>query len=208
MEKEGISLGWNCEPAGRGVHTGIRKKKIDGYKTCPFDECITNYDGIILCLQENFKYFCDTNFLKVIELDMNNSGFNEKLIVNTRYNFIFNHESPGHGNLYISQNWTGGINHYIDNDFKFFIERYNRRINNFRNYLNNNKITFIISKFDNNFEKLDEVIKTHYPLLEYDIFHFIPTSHSKIFIDNLHSLMNNLNTYINNNTSTNNFIEI
>jgi GDP-D-mannose dehydratase len=45
------------------------------------------------------------------------------MIYNKKYNFIFNHESPGHANLFVSQNWTKGINHYIMNDYEEFINR-------------------------------------------------------------------------------------
>jgi len=52
-----ISLGWNCMPAIKGIHLGLRQTKSNGYKTCPFDIGFTNYEGIILCLKEDFKYF-------------------------------------------------------------------------------------------------------------------------------------------------------
>ena len=42
MNQVGISLGWNCNSASYGVDNGIRKRKIDGYMTCPFDEMVTN----------------------------------------------------------------------------------------------------------------------------------------------------------------------
>ena len=40
----------------------------------------------------------------------------EKLIYNSRYRFIFNHESPGHANLYIKQQLrcqTGNFKNYL-----------------------------------------------------------------------------------------------
>ena len=37
-----ISLGWNCHSAVHSVNTGLRSRKIDGYKTCPFDEMVSN----------------------------------------------------------------------------------------------------------------------------------------------------------------------
>ena len=43
---------------------------------------------------------------------------------NTKYNFLFNHESPGHANLFQTQNWEGGKFHYIDNDFTNFKNRF------------------------------------------------------------------------------------
>ena len=182
--EESISLGWNCESASMGVSLGIRNKKENGYKTCPFDECITNYNGIILCIEEDFKYFCDINYLKLIPAKFSTGGImrDELLIHNTRYNFIFNHESPDHANLYIVQNWVGGKNHYIDNNYFLFIERYTRRINNFRYYINNNyKITFIIGKFDNDYSELHETIQKKYPEITFDIFSYIPSDTLTMF---------------------------
>ena len=181
--EESISLGWNCESASKGVSLGIRKTRENGYKTCPFDECITNYEGILLCIKEDFKYFCDLNYLKLIPAKFSTGGIikDELLIYNIRYNFIFNHESPEHGNLYIKQNWQGGKNHYIDNNFFLFIERYTRRINNFREYINNYKITFIIGKVDNDFSKLNEIIKIKYPNLKFNILSYIPSVPLNLF---------------------------
>jgi hypothetical protein len=51
MNKVGISLGWNCNSAIYGVNNGIRLEKKDGYKTCPFDEMLSNLPGIIKCIK-------------------------------------------------------------------------------------------------------------------------------------------------------------
>ena len=130
-----------------GVHLKIRKTKMEGYNTCPFDEMNSNYDGIFLCLKEDFKYFCDPEYLILRKFPSDCKYYpDETLIYNTRYNFIFNHESPGHANLYQTQAWVGGINHYIDNHYEKFIERYERRIANFRNYiLSGEHITFLVT---------------------------------------------------------------
>jgi len=152
MNTTAISLGWDCGPAIQGVERGLRPTKEQGYQTCPFDLMITNYHGIVDCIQDDFKYFCDPQYLRVmtIEQDYTYLAFKkgERVIVNTRYNFIFNHESPGHGNLYVQENWENGQEHFIVDNFKAFIERYTRRIQNFRNYVHdpNMYIRFIISK--------------------------------------------------------------
>jgi hypothetical protein len=188
---ECISIGWNCESAIKGVQLGIRKIKQNGYKTCPFDECITNYEGIVLCLKENFKHFCDPDYLKIIPAQFSTGGIvkNEKLLYNTRYNFIFNHESPDHANLYLTQNWKFGKEHYIQDNYKLFIKRYNTRIENFRNYLNNtNNITFLLTQFDNNLDELNNIIKTNYPNLQFNIKLFKPSVSLKLFEDH-HKLM-------------------
>ena len=122
----GISLGWDCAPAGYAVANGLRPRKSDGYKTCPFDLMNTNYKGVVECLRDDFKYFCHPDYitLKIVEKDCIFLGYRKGdiLIVNTKYNFIFNHESPNHGNLHLHENWPNGPYHFCINNFKeFFI---------------------------------------------------------------------------------------
>ena len=190
MNKVGISLGWNCNSAVEGVKLGIRKTKRQGYLTCPFDEMVSNYEGIIKCIETDFKFFCDASFLELVSkpknTNINTVKDNEKLIRNNYYNFLFNHESPGHADLFISQKWQGGQNHFIDNNYDEFKKRYNRRIENFRNYLNdpNNIIIFILHRYntnENNISKLNDVIKIKYPLLKYE-FYFLNVQYNQIII--------------------------
>ena len=166
----GISLGWNCNAAIEGVRLNIRKTKKEGYLTCPFDAMVANLEGVIKCLEEDFENFCKSIYLDFVTRPQNVTHLshlkeNEKLLRNNYYGFLFNHESPGHSDLYITQNWKGGINHYVDNDYFEFKQRYNRRIDNFRNYLKGqNEITFIIHRYrtdetDRNIIKLNDVLK-------------------------------------------------
>jgi len=169
----GISLGFNCDSAVYGVNSGIRSTKKNGYKTCPFDIMLSNIGGIVQCIEDDFKYFFDENYL-TIEYPHDNPPtlLRYNLIRNTKYNFIFNHESPGHADLHLIENWPGGKNHFISNHFKHFKERYEARINNFRNYLNDpsNKIIFIIStwnKTEDDFALLKNALSNRYPHLSY-----------------------------------------
>ena len=65
MNSEGISLGWNCSAAQEGLVLNLRKNKNHGYNTCPFDMMITNYIGLCKCIEDDFKYFCDPNYLEL-----------------------------------------------------------------------------------------------------------------------------------------------
>jgi len=198
MNKQiGISLGWNCYPSTKSVEMELRSRKSEGYHTCPFDLCVTNLKGIILCLQEDFKYFTDPNYLRLIKLDSGSVTLkNQTILVNIRYNFIFNHESPGHANLYITEKWEKGINHFVDNNFEEFIKRYNNRINNFRNYLNNNNILFVMSSNNINSIKLKDILKKIYPTLNFDVLLLIPKELDN-FIYRHHHLMGYTNeTYL------------
>jgi hypothetical protein len=175
----GISLGWNCGPAGWGVDYGFRETKANGYKTGPFDEMVSNVPGVIECIKDDFKYFMADEFLELKKVKRPFAPTSEEviedtLIYNTKYNFYFNHESPGHGDLYIHQQWVGGINHYIDNNFHLLKERYNRRVNAFKSYIqqgltDGTEIIFIVFRINKNIQILDTMLKEKYPTLNYGI---------------------------------------
>jgi hypothetical protein len=175
---EGISLGWNCKSAIKGVAMGIRSTKSNGYKTCPFDEMITNYRGLIDCIKDDFEHLCDTRYLELMKIPkeskwLNTNGDGDTVIYHTKYKFIFNHESPGHANLFVRQNWAKGINHFIANDYEEFISRYQRRITNIKELMNSNKkITFILTRPNTVLEdigELREVIANKYPHLQFEM---------------------------------------
>lgn len=181
MNQQAISLGWRCESAQIGVSLGLRSTKSEGYNTCPFDLHNSNYLGVIECIKDDFKYLTDPKYLKLIEgtfcsehFEMHQSPVKEYHIVNTYYGFAYNHESPGHGNLYLTENWMGGINHFVDNNFEKFIERYNSRINNFRNYLaSGDKINFILMRYNSIPNELCKAIEEKHPNLNFEIHSFI-----------------------------------
>jgi hypothetical protein len=173
----GISIGWDCSPAIYAVYRGLRETKEKGYNTCPFDLMITNYEGIIECIRDDFKYLCDTNFIQLKTVNRNCEFLafkqNEELIVNTKYNFIFNHESPDHGDLYKLESWSNGRYHFCNNNFEEFVNRYTRRIQNLRTYLASGvHIKFVISRvngFSCDYAELVSVIKKKYPTLKFSI---------------------------------------
>jgi len=165
----GISLGWNCCTTSIGVKQGLRGLKKDGYKTCPFDLMVSNYEGVIQCLYDDFKDFTNPECLKLFP-----SPDGEEIIIrNIKYKFCHNHESPGHANLHIIQNWEGGKTHFVDNNYEKLIERLNQRVQNFRNYMNSgNHINFLISDFDPDVPELHKCLKTVYPNLKYSLVYY------------------------------------
>uniref|UniRef100_A0A6C0AFQ8 Uncharacterized protein n=1 Tax=viral metagenome TaxID=1070528 RepID=A0A6C0AFQ8_9ZZZZ len=172
----GVSLGFTCVSAVFGVNKKIRSTKKDGYNTCVFDTMISNYEGIIDCINNDFEGFCDPNNLELININTDYAIYphweqplNEQWVYNKKYKFLFNHESPGHANLYLTQQWES-IDYYIKNNFENFIIKYNKRINNFRNYINSGKfIIFIINKYDNNVYELERTLFLKYPKLNFKI---------------------------------------
>lgn len=51
-----ISLGYNCEPRIY-IKGNLKISKSLGYKTCPFDLCVTNFDSLYNCIKTDFQYF-------------------------------------------------------------------------------------------------------------------------------------------------------
>lgn len=167
----GISLGWNCYSAVQGVERGLRLRKEQGYKTCPFDEMVTNYDGIVKCIENKLDDLADPAFLQVVRLPPDaKHNPNDDLIHHSKYKFFFNHESPGHGQLYVSQRWPGGKEHYIRNNYEQFRLRYEARIDNFKSYVNSGEhVQFIITRFDDPMTGLHNAIHASWPDLSYSI---------------------------------------
>ena len=196
-----ISLGWDCGSAMYGVINNLRTKKEHGYKTCPFDLMISNYNGILECIKDDFKYFCSPEYLKVVTIKDKyyklNLPLGSTIIVNTKYNFIMNHESSGHGNLYLVEKWEKGRFHFEMNNFEEFIKRYEKRINNFRYYMNNGyEVTFINTKLNNIYEnniELENIIKNKYPNTKVK-FELIEETRAEIFNEAIH-FMNQINTF-------------
>lgn len=141
MQKIFISLGWNCGPAIMRKNI-FKYSKENGYKTCPFDLCVTPYNGLVECLK--------TNFSKFFNLRIENG------IIMNEYDMWFNHEVP--------------TELYSNNNFEKFKERYENRINNFKEYLfGNYEVDFIHSNPFFSSEEISEIIKYHYPNLIYKI---------------------------------------
>lgn len=132
-----VSLGYNCRTSSTLVSEGWRPSKADGYKTCPFDLCIAPYDGVVKCIQDKFCDFLNPSYLvmQTVPGALLESAHDEELLYNTKYGFVFLHESPGHGNLYETENWPGGKYHFVADNWAEFLLRYVRRINNFNAYI-------------------------------------------------------------------------
>ena len=181
VDREGVSLGLNCQPAILAVNSEIRSKKINGYKTCPFDELVSNYKGIINCINDDFRFFLNVDLKKcnndLIKFDnkyyYNNLFLNQNIIYNKTYKFIFSHESPI-DSVYTHEKWEKGINHYIIDNYKEFKIRYKRRIHNFKELLTSGKkIDFLLMRSfingENDISLLYKTIQTKYPSLDFKI---------------------------------------
>lgn len=149
MKRSYVSVGWNCAPRVFIKNT-LKLTKKSGYKTGPFDLCITQYNSLVNCINTNFANFFDDLHLEPGSNAAGNrsscgpGGMN---IVNS-YGMIFNHEGSTHSHLF--EEGKNDDEFYIRNNFQKFRERYTRRIQNFRDYINNSQeIILIFSKHPN-----------------------------------------------------------
>ena len=167
MNEVTISLGYNCDP-----RIYMKKKlnitKATGYKSCPFDLCITPYKALCKILETDFCDFFDD--MKIIK--WGNAKGDRTLagpgltVVSNKHDMIFNHEGGGHSHLF--QEGKNDDEFYTRNNYEKFKERYTQRIENFRRYCKEfDKIKFIYNKSANSSEKFDEsyiknlIIKTY-----------------------------------------------
>lgn len=136
---------------------------------------MSNVNGVIDCIDNNFKYFHAPEFLKV----RTNGRYKDRFcITNTKYNFFFNHESfiRGQRELYDRERWKYGPKTFVRDNFKEFVKRYTQRVENFRYYCESSDyhVNFVIQfsreKYsDELMNKLKTTIKNKYPKLDHEI---------------------------------------
>jgi hypothetical protein len=152
-----ISLGCNCDP-----RIILKKKfglsKLEGYKSCPFDLCITSFQALCLTLDNDFDNFFDG--LQIIKWSnykgdrtLAGPGFTA---IKNKNGIIFNHEGGGHSHIF--KEGTNDDTYFTKNDFKEFKVRYSKRIKNFKDNLKKyNKINFIYKDRGNKFN--EQIVK-------------------------------------------------
>ena len=150
-----ISLGWDCQSAE--IRYGVFGHTYDlGYKTCPFDLCVTDYKSLLECLSSNF----DRSIFFNLFIDAN--GW-----IRNGYSMWFNHESPE-----LSDNFEklGESDYFIKNNFKNFKDRYEQRIENWNNYIeNSDEILFIINNPLADPTHLRHILNNKYENLSFEI---------------------------------------
>ena len=168
--------------------------KRNNYKFCsyPFDWIFSNYDIIIHCIEDDFKFFLDKSYY--INISESKCG-------HSKYNDIFNHHNPliniDHYNYYIRC-----VNRFKDllkkQEHKLFImtfvnEEYNSHSDNFSQII----IDFN-SKFSNYTSNYTLLVIIHYSNKQTN--HHIFTYNDNIHFLELHTLSNSTGIdFVNNN---------
>lgn len=161
-----ISLGSDCH-----VATELRVHNLRN-RAFPFDWNVTPLEGLFHVLEDDFAHFLDENYL-IMRDDLNG-------VLNTYYGIDFRHDFPNRNPLVPPEKQ---IEYYepcempeykIYENFLDFIgpvrEKYNRRIQRFRDVVNgNNQVVFIrhgdISKEQT--VKLHSLIRSKFPNLDF-----------------------------------------
>lgn len=180
-----ISLGQNCQGVSHYIKNNFMKSKADGRKTCVFDLMLTSYYGLYNLIENDFENFMDIELIDnkydikyqnpsnvLLYSTVASKPYDNGIVCNKKYALIFNHESFGHPILFKSENWESK-DYFIKNNFEEFKKRYNSRIINFKNYieeaiLNNYTIFFLLNTYFTPI-KLKNIIIKKFPSLKFKI---------------------------------------
>lgn len=123
-----VSLGENCIPRTYATWFGLKPAKADGELSCPFDLMVAPYQTMIHFIQNDF------------------GGFLDDLKFSEKYNWWYN----GRFFMYFIHDMDCG-----KDDKQKLIERYQRRIENFREIASGKmKKVFVLYKCDGENEKI------------------------------------------------------
>ena len=159
-----ISIGSNCSPRTY-IKNQLGITKGNGYLTGPFDLCVSPFNALYKCIDTDFEYFFDDlSLIPGPNAPGNRSNAGTGLLnITNSYGFIFNHEGPSHSHLF--NEGKNDDNFYCRDDFKQFKLRYERRINNFNNYINNHDVITIVMyhHLDIEMDRLLLLLNNKYP---------------------------------------------
>ncbi len=128
------------------TRAGLKKNKLEGELTLPFDLAIHRYDAVCDLIRSDFDDYTNPKYL---ELD-------NGVIRHKKYFVRYTHEK--------SQKFS-------DDNFKYLVEKYDLRVENFKKYISENNVLFV-STFPLYPLELFEVIKNKYPKLNFKIVNF------------------------------------
>lgn len=167
-----LSIGCQCNPR-MYIKNTLNLSKIGGYKSGPFDLCITPFDSLCECLKTNFKHFFDDlHTISGVNSDGDRSMCGPGLLnITNYYGMTFNYEGATHSHLFTES--KNDDEFYIRNDFYEFKKRYSSRIKNFIDYIeNNNEITLVHSLYpgicdERDLSKIRDILEEKYPGKEF-----------------------------------------
>lgn len=148
-----VPLGYDCIPRTILTRWGIKHSKAQGELTCPFDLSHHSYDSICELIESDFADYTNSEYLKPIFTEVHDGG--TVFVRNIKYHCGFNHE----------RGW-----HWIENNFELFKTRYQKRIQNFYQYLNDYPVLFVLTTEEALVPiRLVNIIKQKFPHLFFKI---------------------------------------
>ena len=95
-----------------------------------------------------------------------------RFIVNTKYGFVFSHESPSHDPA-VTRDWPGGPRRYVRRNFAELRKRYAERVAAWRAYLSSGAaVTLLLTRFDAPTPELEDAMRATYPGVDFSIVRF------------------------------------
>jgi hypothetical protein len=146
---------------------------------------LSTYTGICTCIESDFSHFYQVSLVdNVTKKEYNNPGncllysssencpYDDGILINSEYGFIYNHESPGNKFLHKKEQWSSKT-FFVNENYKEFRNRYNKRIQNFRHTIDEaikENITIIFILYTSVTPlKLCDIIKKKFPKLIFKI---------------------------------------
>jgi|GEM_PF-2238599 len=149
-----ISLGFHCLPRTLLTRWGVKKTKIQGEKSCPFDLAVHPLASVCKLIENDFEDYLNVDFFRK-KIYHKKKG-EEIIVQNTKYDSRFSH-TVGEA--------------YFENNYEKIVQTYQKRIENFYNYISENNILFVwFGRTENSAAKeLDKIIRKKFPDLYFKI---------------------------------------
>ncbi|MEO0684177.1 MAG: DUF1796 family putative cysteine peptidase, partial [Cyanobacteria bacterium J06649_11] len=122
-----VSLGEDCLPRVISTRWGLKAIRAHGELSCPFDLSVHSYRTICELIENDFSGYLSPQNLET----QSNSKvhFGIPFVRNKKDDCIFNHERGAY--------WS-------QNNFQAFVKRYEKRIENFYQYIDNESVLFVL----------------------------------------------------------------
>ena len=136
-----ISLGTDCLFKTYMTELGFKQRRSKGERTMPFDLAIHPYSSVLHFFKNGFE-----NYIQDTDMYENEEG----LLCNKRWSTVFVHESNHFKDVsYVEDCWKQETLTYnfIDRNYLELKKRYNRRIKDFKESIQQDKDKFIIFCF-------------------------------------------------------------
>lgn len=164
-----VSLGATCLPRIVATRQGFRPTLDQGELTLPFDLAGHMYEGVCDIIEAGFEDYCNPDFFK-----MDKDFLDLPIVKHLKYDMWFAHEIHGAKQKF-----------FIDNNYKMLSALYQRRINNFYQYIEEGDVLFVTHHREYP-KRLNQVLKKAFPDLNYKLIAFTTFIPSQFSVDDFY----------------------